>query len=221
MSTFKDFKCLWEKNNGNAEGHVPFDQAGLARIVRARAKKHLNVVMRYFWASFGLQILAYALLTHVIIKYGSDIQTLVAGLAGVILFIPFTIVLMRKFKAMAFTRMREGNSAVSLHNYVERQYRLLDSFYRFKKKYELLLVPLATAIGTFLTFKLYVPGGVFAYQTGALVIFGVAIISCIAAIKSENKKSFEQPLSDLRKIREEFTAEDADGRQQTADSIRS
>lgn len=204
MSTFKDFKCLWKKDNGSAEVHVPFDQAALTRIVRARAKKHLNVVMRYFWASFALQILAYALLSHVIIKYGSDLQTLVAGLAGIILFVPFTIVLIRKFNTMAVTRIREGNSAVSIHNYVERQYELLDSFYRFKKVYELVLVPLATAIGTFLTFKLYVPGGVFAYRTGALVIFCVAIISCIAAIKSENEKSFEQPLNDLRKIREEF-----------------
>jgi hypothetical protein len=210
MSTFKDFKCLWERNS-RTEAHVPFDRMALARIVNTRAKKHMNVVMQYFWASFALQMLVYALLAHTILKYGSDQQTLLAGLAGIILFVPFTFVLMRKFKAMAVTRVHEGTSGTSVHDYVERQYGLLESFYQFKKKYELLLVPASTAIGTFLTFKLYVPGGVVAYQTGAFLVFSVAIISCIAAIRSENKKSFDRPLANLRKIKDEFSVSVAKG----------
>lgn len=208
MSSSKDLKCLWEKSSASAGTYTPLDQAGLTQIIRMRSKTHLNVVMRYFWASFSLQILVYALLSHVVIKYGSDKQTLLAGLAGIALFIPFTIMLMRKFKAMALTRVHEG-TGLSICNYIERQHGLLESFYRFKKKYDLLLVPLATAIGTFLTFKLYVPGGVPAYQTAALIIFCATIISCAVVIKSENKKSFEQPLANLRKIREEFSS-DAD-----------
>jgi hypothetical protein len=204
MSTFKDFKCVWERNI-RTKAHVPFDRTAFTRIVKMRAKKHMNVVMRYFWASFALQILVYALLSHTILKYGSDPQTLLAGLAGIILFIPFTFVLIRKFKAMAVSRMGKGTSGTSVHNYVATQYDLLESFYRFKKKYELLLVPASTAIGTFLTFKLYVPGGVMAYQTGALLIFSVAIISCVGAIRSENKKSFDRPLADLRKLKDDLS----------------
>ena len=204
MSTFKDFKCLWERN-GRTEAHVPLDRTTLTSIVKVRAKKHMNVVMRYFWASFAMQILVYALLSHAILKYGSDQRILLAGTAGILLFVPFTFVLMRKFKAMAITRMHEDTSGTSLHRYVERQHDLLESFYRFKKKYELLLVPLSTAIGTFLTFRLYVPGGVMAYQTGAFIVFSLAIISSSSAIRSENKKSFEQPLAHLRKIKDELS----------------
>ena len=203
MSTISDFRCLWQKNNPDAGSHKALDSHGLAQIVRTRTRKHLNVVMRYFWASFALQLLVYALLSHTIIKYGGDWQILMAGIAGIILFIPFTVVLMVKFKAMAVTRLRDKPSGASIHAHVARQYELLASFFRFKKYYELLLIPIATAIGTFLTFKLYVPGGVFAYQGAAWLIFGVALIGCIAAIKKENKKSFEQPLKELRQIKEE------------------
>ena len=206
MSTINDLKDMWQKNNRDGETIKPIDHTGLAHIVRMRTKKNLNIVMRYFWASFALQILVYALLSHVIVRYGSDRQTLVAGIGGIILFIPFTVVLLRKFKAMAVTRVRDATSNTSIHACVSNHYDLMSSFYQFKKNYELVLVPLATALGTFLTFKLYVPGGVFAYQSAAWIIFVIAMISCIAAIKNENKKSFERPLNDLQKIREEFAS---------------
>ena len=204
MSTMNDLKGLWEKNNLDSGTIKPIDTISLAHIVRIRTKKNLNIVMRYFWASFALQIMVYALLSHVIVRYGGDRQTLVAGLGGIMLFIPFTVVLLRKFKAMAVTRVREATSNASIHACVSKHYDLLSSFYQFKKNYELVLVPIAAAIGTFLTFKLYVPGGFYAYQSAAWVIFAITLITCVAAIKNENRKSFERPLSDLQKIREEF-----------------
>jgi len=208
MSNINELKCVWQKDNSDAGVHKPIDSNGLAHIVRMRTKKNLNIVMRYFWASFALQMLVYALLSHVIVKYGSDRETLIAGLAGIVLFIPFTVVLLRKFKAMATTRIKEATSNASVQSYVEKHHDLLASFYRFKKNYELVLVPLATAIGTFLTFKLYVPGGIYAYQSAAWIIFAVALISCAAVIKTENRKSFERPLQDLRKVHREFQGAD-------------
>lgn len=204
MSTMNDFKCLWQKSNLEEKAIKPIDNEGLDQIVRLRTKKNLNIVMRYFWASFVLQMVVYALLVHVIAKYGNDQEVLITGIAGIVFFIPFTVILLRKFKAMATTRMSNTISSASIQAYVGRQYNLLSSFYRFKKGYEWVLVPLATAIGTFLTFKLYVPGGVYAYQFLASIIFAVTVISCAVAIKAENNKSFKRPLSDLQKIRDEF-----------------
>lgn len=195
---------MWQKNNLERGAFKPIDNNALDQIVRSRTKKNLNIVMRYFWASFALQMVVYALLTHVIVKYGNDRQVLIAGITGIVFFIPFTVILLRKFKAMATTRISNTISSASIQAYVGRQYDLLASFYRFKKSYEWVLVPLATAIGTFLTFKLYVPGGVYMYQSAASIIFAVALISCATAIMAENKKSFKRPLSDLQKIREEF-----------------
>jgi glucose-6-phosphate-specific signal transduction histidine kinase len=206
MATMEEFKSLWEENKDDCGRNPVLDHDALQKIVKTRAKKNLNVVMKYFWASFTLQLIVYALLCHVMVKYGSDKQTLLIGLAGIILFIPFTFMLMRKFKAMAQTRVEEGHSGESIHRYVTRQHTLLESFYRFKKKYELMLVPLSTAIGTFLTFELYVPGGVLAYQMGAFIIFCAAVISCVVAIISENKRSFEKPLNDLQKIIDDYKA---------------
>ena len=141
------------------------------------------------------------------IKYGSDKETLLFSMAGILLFLPFTIMLMKKFKQMAVTKPSEGNSGTSLYNYVRQQLTHLHGFYKFKRSYELVLIPLSTVIGIFLTFKLYVPGGAAENLTGAIITFVVSIISCGLAIRSENRKSFKQPLRQLNELIDEFKLE--------------
>jgi hypothetical protein len=66
---------------------------------------------------------------------------------------------------------------------------------------------LSSAIGVFLTFKLFVPGGVQENSTGAIITFAVTLISCILAIRSENRRNFAEPLYQLEKVMEEFEHE--------------
>jgi hypothetical protein len=87
---------------------------------------------------------------------------------------------------------------------VLRQYDLLKSFYRFKKVYETLLTPLSTAIGTFLVFQLYFPGGAMANVSGIIWTFLIALISCGYTVHRENRKYFREPLSRLEAVLEEF-----------------
>lgn len=202
MSTFEELEKKWDETSNRVSGHS-YDRAEMQTIIRQRARKHKNVAMKYFWAAFTLQIIVYALLSHVIVRYGSDSGTLLLSLAGIIVFLPFTIVLMRRYKAMAVNRPLD-ESGSSLYNFVLRQYKLLDNFYRFKRRYEIILVPISSAIGTFLVFQLYFPGGFLGNQTGAVITFFVTICSCAYAIYAENKRSFREPLDGMKQLLAEF-----------------
>ena len=208
MSTFEDLKKKWDENQDSASASAAYDQPALEKIFRSRIKKHTGKVMQYFRASFLLQVLVYALLGTVMVKYGSDTETLLYSIAGILLFLPFTFMLVTKCKAMAMIRpggeSTDAKAGASLYHSVLRQHDLLQSFYAFKKRYELILVPLSSAIGIFLTFKLFIPGGAAQYQEAATGIFTITLISCFAAIYTENKKSFEQPLHQLREVLGEF-----------------
>ena len=164
MLTIDQLKENWGKAQAENSSTGSYDKDSFERIVRSRVRKHTNTAMQYFWASFVLQIIVYALLSHVIIRYWQDSDILYSAIAGFLLFIPFTVILMKRFKAIATTRPGIQSSGVavenSLHHYISRRRGLLDSFYWFKKWYELLLIPFASAIGVFITFKLYIPGGV-------------------------------------------------------------
>ncbi len=207
MSTFDELKKVWDENQRTVSVPQAYNYDTLEKIIRSRTKKHLNTAMQYFWAAFVLQIVVYALLSHVMIKYGSDMETLLFSMAGILLFLPFTIMLMKKFKQIAVTKLARGNSGTSLYDYVRQQLTHLQNFYKFKRSYELVLIPLSTVIGIFLTFKLYVPGGAAEHLTGAIITFVISIISCGLAIRSENRKSFKQPLRQLNELIDEFKLE--------------
>lgn len=203
MLTLDDLKKDWEEKKCEPPSFPAYDQTSLEQIMKDRTQKHMKKSMHYFWGALALQILVYALLSHVIVKHYDNIETVALGIGGILLYIPFTVILMKKFKAMAVTKPENGSTG-SLYDYVLRQHSTLQSFFRFKKRYEIVLIPLSTAIGTYLTFKLFVPGGAAEHMTGALITFFSTLLSCLWAIVSENKKSFEKPLDELRQILEEF-----------------
>jgi hypothetical protein len=204
MSTFEELKNVWKAADESKLIHEPYDRKTFQNIIKSRMKNNMKKSMNYFWGSFFLQILVYALLTHVTLKYARDVETLMFGIGGILLFLPFTVVLLKKFKRMAIAKPEDRNSGKSLYQYVLQQHTLLESFFVFKKRYEMLLVPLSTAIGVFLTFKLFVPGGVVENPIGAIITFLITIITMVVSTRMENKRSFEQPLLDLKQLLNDF-----------------
>ncbi|MEO7990031.1 MAG: hypothetical protein ABI663_10845 [Chryseolinea sp.] len=200
METLDELKKQW--SNALIEPGM-YTEVSLKKIIKSRVNNHLKTSMQYFWASFALQILVYALLSHVIIKYLNDLTIVGPGVFGILLFIPFTITLMKKFKRMATSHLHEAN-ATSINDYISKQRELLESFFTFKKRYETILIPLSAAVGVLLTFNLYVPGGASAHVIGVLLTYVLTLISCYLAIRSENKKSFVQPLKQLDSILNEY-----------------
>lgn len=198
-----NLKGAWDGNKDMFEKGNAYDKKSFEGLLKGRVKKHTNQAMQYFWASFVLQLTVYALLSHLIVTFWSNALMVGVSLLGICLYIPFTIVLMNKFKAMATTKAAD-NSADSLYKYVAQRRVLLENFYQFKKRYELMLIPLSSLIGVYLFFKLYIPGGVAMHPTGAIITFGITLLSCAAAIYSENKRNFEGPLHHFRAILDEF-----------------
>ncbi|HZB15466.1 MAG TPA: hypothetical protein VE467_20670 [Chryseolinea sp.] len=208
MSTFEELKNVWKAADESKLIHEPYDRKTFQNIIKSRMKNNMKKSMNYFWGSFFLQILVYALLSNVILKYGRDVETLMFGIGGILLFLPFTIVLLKKFKRMAIAKPEDRNSRKSLYQYVLLQHTLLESFFVFKKRYEMLLGPLSTAIGVFLTFRLFVPGGVAEHPIGAVITFFITIITLVVSTRMENKRSFEQPLWDLKQLLNDFKTEE-------------
>jgi len=200
MSTLEDFKANWENQFQPANN---INIAALDKLVKSRVKKQTNIAVNYFWASLALQILVYALLSHVIVKYWFDAKVVVPALLGILIYVPFSVLLMKKFKQFAFSPL-DTSSITSIQEHTQLKYRLLENILSFKRKYELFLVPVSTAIGVFVTFQLYVPGGVTSHWSGAMITFAISLLSCAYAIYLENKRNFRQPLGELKQIMDEF-----------------
>ncbi|UOQ69371.1 hypothetical protein [Hymenobacter volaticus] len=158
MSTLDELKNAWAGATTPSSPNQRVDRANLRAIAQAQSTHHVNRAMQYFWASFTLQIIVYALLSHVFVRFWGMLAVQGLCLAGVLLYLPFTVVLLRQFKQVARASPAAPETDFSLQARTQQQYNSLRAFYRFKRRYEYLLVPLSTALGVWLTFRLYVPG---------------------------------------------------------------
>jgi hypothetical protein len=203
MSTLDDFKKEWTAAIPPAS-KPRVDRADLQAIAQARGARHVNRAIQYFWASLTLQIIVYALLSHVFIRFWGVVAVQGLCLAGVGLYLPFTVVLLRQFKRVARPVATAPDVGASLQARTQQQHDSLRAFYRFKRRYEYLLIPLSTALGVWLTFRLYVPGGVPQHLTGASITYLLSLLSCGWAIRRENRRHFELPLRNLKALLTEF-----------------
>jgi hypothetical protein len=207
MATLDDLKKEWATAPRPAFPTPQVDRAELQLITHAQRARHVNRAMQYFWASLTLQLIVYALLSHVFIRCWGVLLVQGLCLAGGLLYLPFTLVLLRQFKQVAQPRPAHSAANDSLQAQTQQQYDSLRTFYRFKRRYEYGLIPLSTALGVWLTFRLYVPGGVPHHPTGAALTYLLSLLACGWAIWRENHRHFEQPLRQLKALLADFRHE--------------
>ncbi|PRY53309.1 hypothetical protein B0I27_104319 [Arcticibacter pallidicorallinus] len=201
----EELRKNWAEDSTASRYTSHLDKASLHKILRLRANKQMKINMQYFWASFALQVIVYSYLTHVIIKHWNDSLLIFVGILCILIYIPFTIILLKKFKKIASLRSGDQHAAgLPIQEYIQKHQRLLSSFYKFKSTYEIMLVILSTAIMTWMVFRIYIPGGVIAHPAGASFIFITSLLCCTVAIHAENKKHFKDPLTELQKLLNEF-----------------
>ena len=203
MSALEELKKKWGQAGSQDPVPQPLDEAALNILVQFRLKKQNTVIFRHFWATFVFHLVVYALLSHVVVRYHTDTTTLLLAMAGILLTVPLTVALVKRYSRLAASRI--GSGKTSIRAYITEQQRLLSGFFRFKKIYELVLIPLHSVIGVVITFRLFVPGGVSGSPAVALIIFMLTLLSCLVAVRSENRKNFREPLGELRAILDDYS----------------
>ena len=197
----EELRKSWEKGTSTGTVNGFLNKDALHRIIKEKSNQQRNINMHYFWGAFALQLVVYAYLSHVAIRYWTDTVLLSLAVLLIVVNIPFTAVLMKKFKAMAVLKTNDSHLAgLPIREYIQRQHDLLSSFYRFKKRYEIVFGLMSMLILIWIPFRIYVPGGVEAYPITALMIFLVTWISCALIVRNENKRYFKRPLRRLELI---------------------
>jgi hypothetical protein len=208
MSTLESFKNVWKENQPANMAMNNLDEKTMKSIIRSRTKKQLIAPMQYFWGAFVLQMILYAILVHITIRFWPAMNIVLPALFAILLYIPFTLMLLSRFRKLAAIQpILQADADISLKDFVSRQYETISDFFRFKKSYEIFLIPISTAVGSYLFFEIYLPGGVMRYWNEAIFVFLITLLTSVLAILYENRKKFRKPLEDLRLILEDFKQE--------------
>lgn len=181
----------------------PFDEPAMRKLIRSRIDHDTRQAYHYFWASFVMQILLYGVLSHVIVRFWGRFDIQLPAFGGILLFIPFTVILMKKFKGLA-TLPLSGTETSSVRHYIQQQRDRLNDILTFKTRYELILIPLICAVGIVVPIGMYMTGGLAANLPFATSLYALSLIVCFFTNRSENQKSFIGPMKRLDAILEEY-----------------
>jgi hypothetical protein len=199
MESFDQFKKAWNEAKEQPDNQAPISLAYLQEAIRCRVRKEKRVMMAYFWGSFVYQLIIYTLMSHLVIRFWGDWQTVGIATAGMLFYLPFTLLQLQKFKTMARAPIHQ-NSLSDMQAHVKQQYERLAGFYRFKRRFDWVGIPLTAFLFVVFIFKLFVKEGLAQPGMGALLTYLLVLTILSIAIYAENRKSFAIPLHQLALI---------------------
>lgn len=203
MNELEEARNCWSKAKQTKSPVL--SQSTVHSLVTSRAKREQKVITEYIVASGVWQLIVYAFMTHFVIRFWGDWSILGWCLGGILLYIPFTFVFLKKFKGMCSGTLNKPviHDQAILH-YVKNQFRLLSEFFQFKKGFDFVGVPVSCFIILIIIFKLYMPHPIETYIVGASITYLLILVIFILAILHENKKRFHKPLHHLEAMIKEM-----------------
>jgi hypothetical protein len=205
MENFDEIKKLWSESKGASLSDGSLSSEYIDDVISKRIKKVRNNFREYFWVSFFYQNLVYGCLTFLIVRYFSRADIVMLSAAGILLYIPFTVIFMKKFKA-AFLLNKEGleysNDDIWLN--LKNSHARMSEFFRLKKRFDWVIVPLNCVLIVVINFILFVPNGFMANIFAGILLLIVWLVIFLVAIRIENKKKFVEPLHQMELIMEDF-----------------
>jgi hypothetical protein len=202
MESLESFKKQWSESK-DQEG-TDLAVTDVRQIVKTRIKKEKKILFEYFWASYFWQFIIYISMTRLIIYFWGDWSSVLFCLTGILLYIPFTAVFIKKFTSMA---LKSNQSSQSVYVNLKTQWERISEFFLFKRRFDWLGIPVSCFIITLVIFKLWVPGGWEEHMIGSVIIYIITLVAFLIATLVENKKRFETPLYHLQQIMNEMQEE--------------
>lgn len=204
MSESLDLQALWNQQSQPAIG---VDSERLHQSIGSSLKKQRRQLGQYYWSSFVYQLVIYGLAAHVAIRYWGDMKLMLMSAALILLYVPFTWIQRKRYLNLCVDgRSLTSVGDASTKDYITSQLTNLENFYRFKKWYDWLVLPVNIALMVALVFEVFVPGGVIGHWLAAVLVFVVFGSMFVLALLDENLKRFREPIRAYRNLLSDLAA---------------
>jgi hypothetical protein len=201
MKSFEEMQKNWKQGKGAAYNAVPLSEAMLTKLIRSGVKKEQKMVWEYCVASGFWQWLVYASLTHFIVRFWGDWQFVIACPAVIILYIPFTVMFIKKFKHMRILKFEKSYlQSQDIHYSLKTQYEMLKDFFVFKKRFDWVNIPFCCFLIAMILYKYGLIPSIQENIIAWLIVFVIYIILFVTATYVENKKRFKIPLEKMKSV---------------------
>jgi hypothetical protein len=206
MEEMNEIKNLWARSRDQrVDTYTNLNSKEMITLIKSRIKKEKKKTYEYIMALGVWQLLIYSFMSHLVVKYWGDWSIMGYALGGMLLYIPYTVVYARKFTGKNLRSLTQPNSPLeTIKINLKNQYTLLAEFFSFKKKFDLVGIPLSCFIILMLLSNLRIIPGVASHVTMGIILYLIYLAMFITATIIDNRKRFKLPLQHLKVVLEEM-----------------
>lgn len=206
MEEMDEIKKLWTRNSDQQMStYTPINNTIMIDLIKSRIRKEKSKMFEYILALGVWQLLIYSFMSHVVIKYWGDWNIIKYALGGMLLYIPYTIVYAKKFTGKNLQSFARPNSPMkTIKSNLKNQYKQLNDFFNFKRKFDLVGIPLSCFVILMLLSNLNIIPEVEAHIAMAIALYLIYLAMFITATIIDNRKRFKKPLQQLKLVLKEM-----------------
>jgi hypothetical protein len=206
MAQIEDIKKVWLQGCRTHQANTAMvSKSDFIDAIRTRIRKENKIMFEYIVAIGVWHMIIYAVMTHLVVRYWGNWHIMAYALAGIVMYIPHTVVFMKRIGGKNLRAIAPVQGAVSdIKSNLKNHYQQLSAFFRFKKKFDFIGIPLTCFIMVMLLSNLMIIPAI-EKQLGVAVIFFVVYLTLfITATIVDNRKRFIQPLKQLEIVLKEM-----------------
>jgi hypothetical protein len=208
MTSFTEISNCWRSNDSRQSVNPPINHQAVNKWINAGMKKQQKTILEYLVLSGFWQWLIYSALSYLIIRFWGNGYFAIYCIGLILLYIPFTIVFIRKFRWLRIVRYDDpGLGELNIYHVLNIQYKTLNDFYYFKKRLDWFTIPGNCFV---ICMIIYQYGWIPSLTQNALpglIIFSFYLVAFVIATVMENRKHFINPIKRLNLLIREWNEE--------------
>ncbi len=206
MAQIEDIKKVWLKGCSRPQSNNSgVSKSDMIDVIRSRVRKENKIMFEYIIAIGVWHMIIYAVMTHLVVRYWGNWDIMGYALGGIFMYLPYTIVFMRRIGGKNLRAFAPQQAAISdIRTNLKNHYLQLSAFFRFKKKFDLIGIPLTCFIMVMLLSNLRIIPDIEKQLVVAVIFFVVYLTLFITATIIDNRKRFKQPLKQLEIVLKEM-----------------
>ncbi len=206
MEAIDEMKNLWEKSK--KEGDVDNLREGDVLImIKSRVNKEKRTIAQYTLASWVWQFIGYTLLVNMIVRFWGNWISVLACLAGILVFAQFTIKYARFCSKIIKSAGKQLTTVEALSDSLKTQQANLNEFFTFKKKFDFIGIPVLGVVIVMILSAFDILPGLDLNPAPVILLFALIQTIFIMATMVEDKKRFIAPLERMDVMIKELSTE--------------
>lgn len=200
MEDLKHLKSLWACGTQLGQETAVIKEELLKDLVSMHLQQERQLLLSYVIKTSVWIFLVTAVFGHLVVRFWGEWPIVCLSLAGLLIYIPFTAMFMRRFKSFYGLQGTQIAQDLSVYEALQQKKADILRFYQFKKLFDFLMIPVCCMLIMLLINRYSFAAPLSVHLTFNLIVLLLALGSFSWATVLDNRRYFKHPLMKIEEV---------------------